>query len=141
MENEQVEQVKRETSDPKRELLSSIGLFIGTGLLGFWFGVGATLGSKMINSLEELISRKTKWQKKMKCNKLQKNHMKEPQCVTTNNPKKVEAGKKLAEHNCKKREEQKKEQAQLEKSGVNQYYGIGAVIALGVIGGLGYYIY
>ena len=43
--------------DPKRELLSSIGLFIGTGLLGFWFGVGAALGSKMINSLEELISR------------------------------------------------------------------------------------
>ena len=28
-----------------------------------------------------------------------------------------------------------------EKSRVNQYYGIGAVIALGVIGGLGYYIY
>ena len=26
-------------------------------------------------------------------------------------------------------------------SGLNQYYGIGAVIALGVIGGLGYYIY
>ena len=24
---------------------------------------------------------------------------------------------------------------------VNQYYGIGAVIALGVIGGLGYYLY
>ena len=40
----------------KRELLSSIGLFIGTGLLGFWFGVGAALGSKMVNSLE-LISR------------------------------------------------------------------------------------
>ena len=30
---------------------------------------------------------------------------------------------------------------QLEKSRVNQYYGIGAVIALGMIGGLGYYIY
>ena len=56
MENEQVERVKRETSDPKRELLSSIGLFIGTGLLGFWFGVGATLGAKVVNSLEELIS-------------------------------------------------------------------------------------
>ena len=40
----------------KRELLSSIGLFIGTELLGFWFGVGATLGAKMVNSLEELIS-------------------------------------------------------------------------------------
>ena len=29
----------------------------------------------------------------------------------------------------------------LEASGVNQYYGIGAVLALGVRGGLGYYIY
>ena len=74
MENEQVEQVQQEArrppqsemmgpvgsgshSDPKRELLSSIGLFIGTGLLGFWFGVGAALRSKIINSLEELISR------------------------------------------------------------------------------------
>ena len=37
----------------------------------------------------------------------------------------------------KKREEQVK----LEASGVNQYYGIGAILALGVIGGLGYYIY
>ena len=61
----------------------------------------------------------------------------ELQQVTTKSPKKVEAGKKLAAHSCKKR----KEQAQLEKTGVNQYYGIGAAIALGVIGGLGYYIY
>ena len=54
-ENEQVEQVQREAqSEVKRELLSSIGLFIGTGLLGFIFGVGATLGAKMVNSLEEL---------------------------------------------------------------------------------------
>ena len=29
----------------------------------------------------------------------------------------------------------------LETSRVNQYYGIGAVLALGVISGLGYYIY
>ena len=43
-------------SEVKREPLSSIGLFIGTGLLGFWFGVGAALGAKMFNSLEELIS-------------------------------------------------------------------------------------
>ena len=64
---------------------------------------------------------------------------KEPQRVTTKNPKKVEAGKRLAESNCKQREAMK--QAKLEASGVNQYYGIGAVIALGVIGGLGCYIY
>ena len=64
---------------------------------------------------------------------------KEPQRVTTKNPKKVEAGKRLAESNHKKREAKK--QAKLEASGVNQYYGIGAVLALGVIGRLGYYIY
>ena len=75
--------------------------------------------------------------------------MKEPQGeaaqvqrVTTKNPKKVEAGNRLAESNCKKREAKKKEeQSKFEKSRVNQYYGIGAVIALGVTGGLGYYIY
>ena len=75
--------------------------------------------------------------------------MKEPQGeaaqvqrVTTKNPKKVEAGKRLAESNCKKREAKKREeQFKLEASGVNQYYGIGVVLALGVIHGLGYYIY
>ena len=68
--------------------------------------------------------------------------MKEPQRVTTKNPKKVEAGKRLAESNRKKREVKKREeQVKLEASRVNQYYGIGAVLALGVIGGLDYYIY
>ena len=67
---------------------------------------------------------------------------KEPQRVTTKNPKKVETGNRLAESNCKKREAKKREeQVKLEASGVNQYYGIVAVIALGVIGGLGCYIY
>ena len=60
-------------------------------------------------------------------------------------PKKVEAGKRLAAINCKKREaKRREEQAQLERgfaSRVNQYYGIGAVLAVGVISGLGYYIY
>ena len=70
---------------------------------------------------------------------------KEPQQaqrVTTKNLKKTEAGKRLAVHNHRRREEQRKEQAKLEKttSRVNQYYGSGAVIALGVIDGLGYYI-
>ena len=70
--------------------------------------------------------------------------VKEPQRVTTKDPKKVEAGKRLAAINHKKREaKERAEQAKLEKTagGVNQYYRIGAVIALGVIGGLGYYIY
>ena len=65
--------------------------------------------------------------------------MKELQQVTTKNPKQVEAGKRLAESNCKKREAKK--QAKLEASGVNQHYGIRAILALGVIDGLGYYIY
>ena len=69
---------------------------------------------------------------------------KEPQRVTTKVPKKVEVGKRLAAINRKKREAKKREeQVQLEKttSRVNQYYGIGAIIAVAVIGGLGYYIY
>ena len=73
----------------------------------------------------------------------------ELQRVTTKNPKKAEAGKRLVAHNHKKREEWRKEQVELEKTGVNKYYSVGAVIALGVIGGgggggvhgLGYYIY
>ena len=49
---------------------------------------------------------------------------------------------RVTKSNCKKREVKKKEeQSKFEKNRVNQYYGIGAVIALGVIGGLGYYIY
>ena len=64
-----------------------------------------------------------------------KNH----QQVTTKNPNKVKAGKRLAEYIRKKREELKeKSEAQSE---VSQYYGIGAVLAVGVIGWLGYYIY
>ena len=55
--NEQMEQLQWETSDPKRELPSSIGLFIDTGLLGCWFGGWShALGTNMVNSLEELIS-------------------------------------------------------------------------------------
>ena len=57
----------------------------------------------------------------------------------TKNPKKVEAAKRLAAHNRKKREEKKREEAH--NGGMNQYYGIGALMAVGVIGGLGYYIY
>ena len=64
---------------------------------------------------------------------------KELQRVTAKNPKKVEAGKRLAESSRKKREAKKR--VKLETSGVNQFYGIGAVLALGVIGGLSYYIY
>ena len=57
-----MEQVKWETinmeetrKQPSR--LEVIGAVITVGVLGFWFGVGATLGSKMFSSLEELISR------------------------------------------------------------------------------------
>ena len=64
---------------------------------------------------------------------------KEPQRVNTKDPKKVEAGKRLAEINRKKREAKKREEAQ--NGGMKQYYNIRAVIAVGVIGGLGYYIY
>ena len=58
MENERVEQetIKMETRKQPSKL-EVIGAVITVGVLGFWFGVGATLGAKMVNNLEELISR------------------------------------------------------------------------------------
>ena len=72
---------------------------------------------------------------------------KELQQVTTKNPKRVEVGRRLAASNHKKREELKAKSEARSRGpwapifGVSQYYSIGAVIAIGVIGGLGYYIY
>ena len=42
----------------EREQPSNIEMFIGIGLLTFWLGIGATLGAKVVNGLEELIRRK-----------------------------------------------------------------------------------
>ena len=56
------------------------------------------------------------------------------QQVTTKDPRKVAQGKKLAESNHIKREAKKS------KETLNQY-DIGVVLAVGVIGCLGYYLY
>ena len=60
--------------------------------------------------------------------------------VTIKNPRKVEQGERLAEYNRRKRDELKSKQVEPMLTS-NQCYSIGAVIAVGVIGGLGYYIY
>ena len=59
--------------------------------------------------------------------------MAEKNQVTTKDPNKVVASKRLAEYNRRKRE--------VKKSEVSQYYSVGAVLAVGVIGGVGYYLY
>ena len=58
---EQVEQVEQKTN----KNLSTSSKYTGLGaalaaelMVGFWFAVGAILAIKMVNSLEELISRK-----------------------------------------------------------------------------------
>ena len=45
--------------DTRKQLsrLEVIGAVISLGMLGFWFRIGAALGTKMVNSIEELISR------------------------------------------------------------------------------------
>ena len=74
-------------------------------------------------------------------NKVTANKMAEKvQQVTMKDPKKVDAGKRLAECNRRKREEG----AQLAKSQSESnltYYSAGAVIAVGVLGVISYYIY
>ena len=59
--------------------------------------------------------------------------------VTTKDPKKVEAGKRLAEYNCRKREKLKAQKSEVLTS--STCYSIGAVLAVGVIGSLGYHLY
>ena len=58
------------------------------------------------------------------------------QQVTAKDPKKVEAGKRLAEYNCRMGEAEKRKVEPL-----SQHYSIGAVLAVGVISRLGYYLY
>ena len=141
------ETIKVEKTREWPSRLEVIGAVLTVGVLGFWFGIGATLGAKMVNSLEELIAdnkmaeeQKQPQQVTTKEPQQVPQVTKEPQRVTTKNPKKVEAGKRLAMHNRTKREEKKREEAQ-KGEGVNKYYSIGVVIAIGAIGGLGYYIY
>ena len=57
MENTEEETIKMEETRKQLGRLEVIGAVITVGVLGFWFGVGAALGAKMVNNLEELISR------------------------------------------------------------------------------------
>ena len=57
MEQVKQETIKMEETRKQPSRLEVIGAVITVGMLGFWFGVGATLGAKMVNNLEELISR------------------------------------------------------------------------------------
>ena len=63
----------------------------------------------------------------------------EPVQVTMKNPKKVKQGKRLAGQNRGKKEEQAKTRNSEPK--LSQAYSVGAVIAAGVLGLLGYCIY
>ena len=57
MENVEWETIKMEEKRKQPSRLEVIGAVITVGVLGFWFGVGAALGAKMVNNLEKLISR------------------------------------------------------------------------------------
>ena len=51
------EPIKMEETRKQTSKLEVIGAVLTVGVLGFWFGIGAALGSKMVNNLEEPISR------------------------------------------------------------------------------------
>ena len=65
MENEletiKMEETRKQPSKLEGPGGAPLGKVIGTvltiGVLGFWFGIGAALGSKVVNNLEKLISR------------------------------------------------------------------------------------
>ena len=58
MENVEFETIKMEETRKQLSRLEVIGAVITIGVLGFWFGVGATLGAKMVNNLECCRNRK-----------------------------------------------------------------------------------
>ena len=51
------ETIRVEETRKQSSRLEVIGAVISLGMLGFWFGIGAALDAKMVNNLEELISR------------------------------------------------------------------------------------
>ena len=51
------ETIKMEETKKQPSRLEVIGAVITVGVLAFWFGGGAALGTKMVKNLEELISR------------------------------------------------------------------------------------
>ena len=57
--NERVEPETIKMEETRKQLSKSevIGAVLTVGVLGFWFGVGVALGNKVVNNLEELISR------------------------------------------------------------------------------------
>ena len=57
MENVEQETIKMEEMRKQLSSLEVIGAVISLGVSGFWFGIGAALGTKMVNNQEELISR------------------------------------------------------------------------------------
>ena len=126
-----------EMKDLTSQKLTTLSKYEGLGaamtaklVIGFWFGIGVILAVKMVNGLIIVLKRLSAE------NKLTE----QVQQVTMKDPKKVEVGKRLAEHNLRKREEC----AQLVKAQSESkitYYGAGAVAAIEVLGVIDYYIY
>ena len=63
------------------------------------------------------------------------------QQVTMKDPVKVEVGKRLAEYNCRKRQELAKAQESEPKLTSSQYYGARASVTIGALGVIGYCAY
>ena len=57
MERVQQETIKMEETRKQLSSFEVFGTVLTVGMLGFWFRIGATLGAKMVNSLDKLISR------------------------------------------------------------------------------------
>ena len=81
---------------------------------------------------------------KMENSQVTATKVEEPAQVTLKDPRKVAAGKRLVKYNCRKKEElaqKSKAQDSETKLTLSQACGIGAVIAVGVLGLLDYYVY
>ena len=89
--------------------------------------------------VNEVITTKMEQSKKLDVSTIK---AKEPVQVTMRDSMKVAVGKELAEFNCRKKEELVQgAKAKRNEPKLSQAYGTGAVIAVGALGLLVYYIY
>ena len=108
---------KNEGDEKQPSKSEVIGSFIGMGMVGFCFGIGLMLPVKAVNENAYKMAEENQVTKESQGEAAQppsgaqpaQQITKEPQRVTTKNPKKVEAGKRLAEGNHKKREAKNKQ--------------------------------
>ena len=134
-----------ETTDMTSEQPTTPSKYAGLGaaitaelMIGFWFGVGVLLAVGVADGFYIISLGQLREENKVTSNKVAE----QVQQVSTKDTNKVKTGKRLAEHSSRKREELACVKAQKSEGETKlTYYSTGPVVAIRVLGIIGYYVY